>query len=58
MKPAYRDRRGEVPGGAEEWYAVPIFNPMPGGGLITTYVRSAMRKAQRFAEVPRLSPAT
>ena len=58
LKPAYRDRRGEVPEGAEEWYAVPIFNPMPGGGLITTYVRSAMRKAQRFAEVPRLSPAT
>jgi hypothetical protein len=55
-KPVYRDRRGEVPEGAEEWYAVPAFNPMPGGGLITTYVRSAMRKAQRFPAVPRITP--
>jgi hypothetical protein len=55
-KPIYRDRRGEVPEGAEQWYAVPAFNPMPGGGLITTYVRSAMRKAQRFPAVPRITP--
>lgn len=57
-KSAYRDRRGEVPEGAKEWYAVPIFNPMPNGNLITTYVRSAMRKAQRFDDVPRLSATT
>ncbi len=56
VKPVYRDRRGEVPAGAEEWYAVPVFNPMPNGGLVTTYVRSAMSKAQRFPEVPRLTP--
>lgn len=56
MKPVYRDRRGEVPDGAREWYAVPVFNPTPDGGLATTYVRSAMRKAQRFEEVPRLTP--
>jgi len=55
-KPIHRDRRGELSAGAEEWYAVPAFNPMPGGGLITTYVRSAMRKAQRFPEVPRTTP--
>lgn len=55
-KPVYRDRRGELPEGAEEWYAVPVFNQMPGGGLITTYVRSAMRKAQRFPAVPRTTP--
>jgi hypothetical protein len=55
-RPVYRDRRGEVPEGAKEWYAVPVFNPMPDGGLVTTYVRSAMRKAQRFAEVPRITP--
>lgn len=54
--PVYRDRRGELPEGAEEWYAVPVFSPMPGGGLITTYVRSAMRKAQRFPAVPRTTP--
>ncbi len=56
LQPAYRDRRGEVPDGAEPWYAVPVFNPMPDGGLVATYVRSAMRKAQRFPEVPRTTP--
>ncbi len=56
IKPAYRDRRGEVPEGREPWYAVPIFSPMPGGGLVATYVRSAMLKAQRFEGVPRMTP--
>lgn len=56
-RPVYRDRRGEVPEGADPWYAVPVFNPMPDGGLVTTYVRSAIRKAQRFPEVPRTTPA-
>ena len=56
LKPVYRDRRGEVPDGAEPWYAVPVFSPMPDGGLVATYVRSAMLKAQRFPEVPRLTP--
>ena len=56
LQPVYRDRRGEVPDGAEPWYAVPAFNPMPDGGMVATYVRSAMQKAQRFSEVPRLSP--
>jgi Taurine catabolism dioxygenase TauD, TfdA family len=57
LRPVHRDRRGEVPEGAEPWYAVPVFNPMPDGSLVATYVRSAMRKAQRFPEVPRLTPA-
>lgn len=56
LQPVYRDRRGEVPDGAELWYAVPVFSPMPDGGLVATYVRSAMMKAQRFPEVPRLTP--
>ena len=56
LKPVYRDRRGEVPDGAEPWYAVPVFNPTADGGLVATYVRSAMVKAQRFDEVPRLTP--
>lgn len=55
-RPVYRDRRDEVPAGADPWYAVPVFNPMPDGCLVTTHVRSAIRKAQRFPEVPRLSP--
>ena len=53
---AYRDRDGELPEGAEPWFAVPVFNPTPEGGMIATYVRSAMRKAQRFSEVPRITP--
>ncbi len=57
LAPVYRDRRGEVPEGAEPWYAVPVFTPMPGDGLVATYVRSAMAKAQRFPEVPRSTPA-
>ena len=52
----YRDRRDEVPAGADPWYAVPVFNPLPDGSLVTTYVRSAIRKAQRFPDVPRLTP--
>ena len=57
LAPVDRDRRGEVPDCAEPWYAVPVFSPMPEGGLVATYVRSAMRKAQRFPEVPRTTPA-
>jgi hypothetical protein len=57
IRPVYRDRRGEVPAGAEPWYAVPVFNPMSDGRLVSSYVRSAIRKAQRFAEVPRFTPA-
>ena len=45
-----------MPDDAEPWYAVPVFSPMPDGGLVATYVRSAMLKAQRFPEVPRLTP--
>lgn len=56
LRPVHRDRRGEVPEGAEPWYAVPVFNPMPDGGLVATYVRSTMKKAQRFPEVPRSTP--
>ena len=56
MRPVHRDRQGEVPEGREEWYAVPVFNPMPDGALVTTYVRSMMKKAQRFPDVPRLTP--
>lgn len=56
LRPVYRDRHGEVPEGREEWYTVPVFNPMPDGALVTNYVRSTMKKAQRFADVPRLTP--
>ena len=54
MGPVYRDRRGEIPPGKGPWYVLPVFNPHE-GRMITSYVRSAIRKAQRFEEVPRIS---
>jgi len=56
MGPTHRDRRGEVPPGKGPWYVLPVFNPHQ-GLMITSYVRSAIRKAQRFSDVPRISPA-
>jgi hypothetical protein len=55
MGPTYRDRRDEIPPGKGPWYVLPVFNPHQ-GRMITSYVRSAISKAQRFAEVPRISP--
>ncbi len=55
MGPNYRDRRGEIPPGKGPWYVLPVFNPWQ-GRMISSYVRSAIRKAQRFPEVPRISP--
>lgn len=54
MGATYRDRRGEIPPGKGPWYTLPVFNPHE-GLMITSYVRSAIRKAQRFEEVPRTS---
>ena len=54
MGPIYRDRRDEVPPGQGPWYVIPVFNPYQ-GRLYSTYVRSAVRKAQRFEEIPRIT---
>lgn len=56
MGATYRDRRGEIPPGKGPWYTLPVFNPHA-GLMIASYVRSAIRKAQRFEEVPRISAA-
>lgn len=50
----YRDRRGEIPENCLPWYRLPVFN-FRDGQLTTNYVRSTIEKAQRFAEVPRLT---
>lgn len=55
MGPLYRDRREEIPPGQGPWYVIPAFNPYQ-GRVFTTYVRSTVRKAQRFPEIPRISP--
>ncbi|MGI9411856.1 MAG: TauD/TfdA family dioxygenase [Hyphomicrobiaceae bacterium] len=50
-RPIARTRWGEVPAGQQPWAMVPIF--MPGDGrVITTYVRSAVRKGQSLDGVP------
>lgn len=56
LQPTYRDRRDEIPEGRKPWYPMPVFNPRD-GRLFTHYVRSVIRKAQRFPDVPRISPA-
>ena len=50
-EPIARMRWGEVPEGQKPWAMVPIF--MPGDeGVVTTYVRSAVRKGQTLDGVP------
>lgn len=51
----YRDRRDEVPANREPWYRIPVFMPYR-GRVFCQYVRSTIRKAQRFPDVPRLTP--
>jgi len=53
--PFYVDRRGEVPPGMASWFALPIFS-WHAGLLTTIYVRRYIESAQRFPEVPRLTP--
>ena len=55
MQPTYRDRREEVPEGRGPWYPMPVFNDHE-GRMIVSYSRSIIRKAQRFPDVPRITP--
>ena len=52
-EPLYRTRWGEVGSDRPPWIEVPAFN-LHEDGVVTTYVRSAVRKAQLMPEVPRL----
>jgi len=54
MQPTWRDRRDEIPEDRDPWYLMPVFNPHQ-GRLFGHYVRSAIRKAQRFDEAPRIT---
>ncbi len=54
-EPIYRDRRGEVPEGADPWYQLPVFNYHQ-GYLTTSWQGGYIRSAQRFDELPRHSP--
>jgi hypothetical protein len=49
-------RWGEVAPGEPAWAEVPVFNPWQ-GTVVTSYVRSAIRKAQELPGVPALADA-
>ena len=55
-QPFYVDRKGEVPEGKAPYYELPVFNRWA-GYLTTIYARDFIEAAQRFPEVPRLTPA-
>ena len=52
--PIPRTRWGEVPSGQKPWAMIPIFMPSD-NGVITTYVRSAIRKGQALDGVPAIT---
>ena len=56
MQPMYHDRRGEVPPGFMPYYPLPIFSRHE-GRLIVFFVWRFIESAQRFPDVPRLTPA-
>lgn len=51
----YMDRRGEAPEGLLPYHAIPMFSRAD-GRLFGQYNRSYVISAQRFADVPRLTP--
>ena len=55
MQAFNRTRWGEIPGNMQAWGANPIFAPLD-DRVISSYVRSAIKKAQDMPEVPRLAP--
>lgn len=56
LEPLLYTRWGEIPEGKLPYEAVPVFSPW-NGRMITTYVRSAIHKAQALPGVPQLSLA-
>ena len=52
----YHSRQGEEAPGEGPWYAKPVFG-MRDGKFTSQYSRSFVESAQRFPEVPRLTPA-
>ena len=56
MNPVCVDRRGEAHPDGRGWWRAAVFN-LVRGHLITIYTRRYIESAQRFPEVPRLTPA-
>ena len=55
MQPLYVDRRGEESEGQNPYYVQPCFNFVD-GRLFVRYNRTFIESAQRFPDVPRLTP--
>ena len=55
-QPVWRDRRGEIPEGAQPYYQVPVFS-FEQGYFTCNWQGGYIRSAQRFEELPRHSPA-
>ena len=55
FRPFATDRRGEVPVGEKPYFDMPVYNDYA-GYLSAIYSGTYIRSAQRFAEVPRLTP--
>lgn len=51
----HRTRWGEIPAGQKPYASSPIFAPL-NGRIFSSYVRSAIQKAQAMEVVPRLTP--
>jgi Taurine catabolism dioxygenase TauD, TfdA family len=56
FEPFATDRRGEVPVGEKPYFDMPVYNAYE-GYVSAIYSGTYIRSAQRFPEVPRLSPA-
>lgn len=57
MEPVCIDRRGERHADGRGWWRAAVFNRADDGTLTTIYTRRYIESAQRFPEVPRLTPA-
>lgn len=54
-EPFFYDWRGEHPAGSPPYYSMPVFT-RHNGRLFNRYIRGYIMSAQRFAELPRLTP--
>lgn len=54
VEPWYRDRRGEVPPGKQEWFELPVFN-FQDGYFLCNWQSYYIRSAQRFEQLPRFT---
>ena len=54
-EPFFYDWRGEHPAGGQPYYSMPVFTRHD-GRLFNRYIRGYINSAQRFPELPRLTP--